>query len=157
MSRIIASEFVGHQPPGFSPLVFDETAEKPFGRALIAMALYENIKGIAVLIDRAPEILSLAMNRDKDFFDVPGIAQASLLFFELACVGRPKLPAPLSNGFIGDGDASFSQEFFDFTKAEAESMVEPHGVADNFRGKTMTLIAGCWLFHAAQSAKCELN
>jgi hypothetical protein len=36
-------------------------------------------------------------------------------------------------------------------------MVEPHGVADNFRGKPVTLVAGCWLFHAAQSAKPELN
>jgi hypothetical protein len=63
----------------------------------------------------------------------------------------------LPNGFIGDGDASFSQEFFDFTKAEAESMVEPDGVTDNFRGKPVTLVAGSWLFHAAQSAKPELN
>jgi hypothetical protein len=26
-------------------------------------------------------------------------------------------------------------------------MVEPDGVADNFRRKTVTLVAGCWLFH----------
>ena len=36
-------------------------------------------------------------------------------------------------------------------------MVEPHGVTDNFRGKPVTLVAGCWLFHVAQSAKPELN
>jgi hypothetical protein len=30
-------------------------------------------------------------------------------------------------------------------------------VTDNVRGKAMTLVAGCWLFHAAQSAKRELN
>jgi hypothetical protein len=36
-------------------------------------------------------------------------------------------------------------------------MVEPHGVADNFRGKTVTLVAGGFGFHAAQSAKPELN
>ena len=36
-------------------------------------------------------------------------------------------------------------------------MVEPHGVTDNFRGKTVTLVAGRLLFHAAQSAKPELN
>jgi hypothetical protein len=32
-------------------------------------------------------------------------------------------------------------------------MVEPHGMTDNFRGKAMTLVTGCWLVHAAQSAK----
>jgi hypothetical protein len=36
-------------------------------------------------------------------------------------------------------------------------MVQPDGVTDDFRGKTMTLVAGCWLFHAAQSAKSQLN
>jgi hypothetical protein len=38
-----------------------------------------------------------------------------------------------------------------------ESMGEPHGVADNFGGKVLALIAGCSLVHAAQSAKPELN
>ena len=50
-----------------------------------------------------------------------------------------------------------SQYFFDLTKAETESMVEPHGVANNFRGEPVTLVAGGWLVHAAQSAKPELN
>jgi len=36
-------------------------------------------------------------------------------------------------------------------------MVEPNRMTDNFRGKAMTLVAGRWLFHAAQSAKPELN
>jgi len=36
-------------------------------------------------------------------------------------------------------------------------MVEPHGVTDDFGRKTMALVAGCWLFHAAQPAKRELN
>jgi hypothetical protein len=27
----------------------------------------------------------------------------------------------------------------------------------DYTGKTVTSVAGCWLFHAAQSAKPELN
>jgi hypothetical protein len=80
-----------------------------------------------------------------------------LPFFEFSSIVRPKLLTPLPNRFIRDGDPTFGEEFFDFTKAEAEPMVEPNGMTDNFRGETMTLIAGCWLFHAAQSAKPELN
>jgi len=34
-----------------------------------------------------------------------------------------------------------------------EPMIEPDSVTDNFRGKTVTLVAGRWLFHAAQSVK----
>jgi hypothetical protein len=36
-------------------------------------------------------------------------------------------------------------------------MVQPDGVTDNVRGKPVTVVAGCWLFHAAQHAKPELN
>jgi len=36
-------------------------------------------------------------------------------------------------------------------------MGAPHGVANHFRGKPVTLVAGWWLVHAAQSAKPELN
>jgi hypothetical protein len=63
----------------------------------------------------------------------------------------------LPNGFIGDGEASFGEQFFHFTETEAEPMVEPDGVTDNFRGKAMTLVAGLMNFHAPQSAKPELN
>ncbi len=73
MSRIITSEFVGHQPPRFSPLAFDETAEKPFGRTLIATVLHENINAIAVLIDGTPQIVPFPLDGHKDFVDVPGI------------------------------------------------------------------------------------
>jgi hypothetical protein len=80
-----------------------------------------------------------------------------LLFLELACVSRPKLLTPLANGFVGHGDSTFGEEFFDFTETEAEAVIQPHGVTDDLRGEPMTLVAGCWLVHAAQSAKPELN
>jgi hypothetical protein len=83
-----------------------------------------------------------------------GMTRRSDKFF---CIVRPKLLTPLSNRFIGHGDASFGEEFFDFTEAQTEPMVEPHRMTNNFRGKPVTLVAGCWLFHAAQSAKPELN
>ncbi len=74
MSGTIASEFVGHQPPGFSALAFDEPAEKAFGRRLVAATLEENINDIAILIDRPIQIVSLSLHGDKDFVDMPRIA-----------------------------------------------------------------------------------
>jgi hypothetical protein len=66
-----------------------------------------------------------------------------LALFGFASIIRSKFLTPLTNGFIGHGDALFSEEFFDFTEAQTEPMVEPHGVTDNFRGKPVTLVAGC--------------
>jgi hypothetical protein len=149
MSGAIASEFVGDQPPGFTALAFDQATKKPFSRTLIAAVLHQNINDIAVLIHSAPEVVALSLNRNKDFVDMPGVAETSLSLFEFSGIVRAKLLAPLTNGFIGDRDATFGKQFFDLSEAEAEPMVEPHGVTDNFGGKAMTLVAGCWLFHAA--------
>jgi hypothetical protein len=111
------------------------------------MALYENINGSAVLVYSTPQILSFPLNGNKHFVDVPDIAQAALSFFKLTRIGRSKLLTPLTNGFIRDGDTTFRESFFNFAEAKAEPMGEPDGVADNFRRKTVTLVAGRWLFH----------
>ena len=55
MSRAIASEFVGNQPPRLTALAFQQATEEAFGRTLIATALYEKIKHIAILIDGTPQ------------------------------------------------------------------------------------------------------
>ncbi len=80
-----------------------------------------------------------------------------MTFFEFLGIDWAKLPAPLSDGFMGDRNATFRQQFFDFKKTETKTMIQPDGVTDDFRGKTMTLVAGCLNFHAAQSAKSQLN
>ena len=74
MSRIIASEFVGDQPPWFAALTFDQATEKPFSCPLVAAPLYQDINHIAVLIDGTPQILPLPLNRNKHFVDVPRVA-----------------------------------------------------------------------------------
>jgi len=74
MSRIIASKFAGDQPPWSLTLTVEQAAEQPFSRPLIAAALHEDSNAIAVLIAGASAILSLALNRAKDFVDRPGVA-----------------------------------------------------------------------------------
>jgi hypothetical protein len=49
-----------------------------------------------------------------------------------------------------------TESFFNFAEAMAESMVEPHRMTDNFTGEKVTLVAGSFVFHAAQSVKPEL-
>jgi hypothetical protein len=50
----------------------------------------------------------------------------------------------LHDWLIGHDDSAFKQELFDIAKAQAEPKVQPHGVANDFRGKTMVLIAVGW-------------
>lgn len=119
--------------------------------------LHQHINDIAVLIDRPIQIVSLSLNGHKDFVDVPHITQPLLALCEFSSLVRPKLLTPLANGFIGHRDSTFSQEFFHFTEAETESMIQPYSVTNNFRGKSVASVAGLGSFHAAQSATSELN
>ena len=121
------------------------------------MTLHENINGIAVLVHGTPQIMSFPLDGHKHFIQMPRITKTTLSLLQFPRIGRPKLLAPLANGFIGDSDASFGEEFFHFAETEAEPMVQPDGMADNFGRKTVTLVAGCLNFHAAQSAKSQLN
>ena len=62
-------------------------------------------------------------------------------------IGRFKLPTPLTNGFMGDGEASFGKKFFHLKKTEAEPMVQPDGLVEKFcrEMETVTVIDGYWL------------
>jgi hypothetical protein len=73
MSGIIASEFVGHQPPGFTPLAFEQAAKEAFSRMLIATALHQNVKDIPVLIDGPPQVVLFSLNSDEHFINMPGV------------------------------------------------------------------------------------
>jgi len=121
------------------------------------MALYENIKGLAVVVHGPPPIGPFPLDGHKDFVDMPGIPQPPLSFFKCTRLGRPKLLTPLADRFIRNGDTTFGQQLFDLTEAQREAVVQPDGMADDLRGKTVTLVAGNLVFHAAQSAKPELN
>jgi hypothetical protein len=72
-------------------------------------------------------------------------------------IARPKFLTPLANGFIRHRDSTFREECFDFTDAQTQSMIEPDGVADDFREKAMALAVGCFGCQTAQSAKWEFN
>ena len=157
MCGVVTFEFVRHEPARFTTLTFDQAAKEAFSRLLVAPALHQDINGVPILIHRPPQILLFPLDGDHDFIQELGIPQTTLSFLEFAGVGCPKFPAPLPDGFIGDGVAAFGQEFFNFAEAQAEAMIQPHGVTDNFGRKTMALVAGGFGFHAAQSAYPKLN
>jgi hypothetical protein len=157
MCGVITAEFVGDEPAGFPTLAFNQAAEEPDRRVLVAAALHQNIDRIAILIDRAPQIVLCALNGDNRFIEVSGIAQAALALFQFPRIRGAKLQAPLSNGFVGHDDAAFGEQFFHFTKAQAEAMIQPDGVTDDCGRKTMALVADCFGSHTSQSAKNQLT
>jgi hypothetical protein len=97
--------------------------------------LQQNINNITILIDGTPKILLLAVDSDEEFVQIPSITEASLFPFKTSGIVGSEFPAPLADGFIRNNDSAFGQKIFNITEAQTEAMIDPCGVADDFRRK----------------------
>src|ERR1700686_4800426 len=83
------------------------------------------------------EILLLAVDSNEDFVQVPNIAKAALTPLQFSGIVRTELPTPDSNRFIRDDDSPFGEKILDISEAQAETMVNPDGITDDFWRETM--------------------
>ena len=58
----VASQLVGDQPTGLTPLTLQQFADKAFGSPAVATRLDEDVDGVAILIDGTPEIVPLSLD-----------------------------------------------------------------------------------------------
>ena len=62
-----------------------------------------------------------------------------------SCIGgvrSAEFLTPLSDRFVGNFDTALGQKIFDIAQAQREAIVEPHGIADDLRGKSISSIVG---------------
>ena len=126
-------------------------------RAPVPAGLDEDVDQITVLIHRAPEILALSVDRDEDFVQKPRVSASTLAALQPPGVGRAELLAPLPNGFVRHDDAAFGQQILDIPEAQALSVIQPDGVADDVGRKAMPQVAGSTRCHPAIVPRGELT
>jgi hypothetical protein len=137
----VAPQLIGYQAPRFTSLVFQQPTKEAFRCTLIATG--QNIDYVSILVNRAPDILSLALDSHEEFVQVPSVTQAALSSLECPGVLGAELLTPLSDGLVGDYDPGLRQKVFNISEAQAESVIEPDGMADNIRRKSVSLIGWC--------------
>ncbi len=137
MRRTIASQLVGHETGRFQSLTLEECPKESTRRTPVPPGLHQDIDQVTILIHRAPQILALTMDPHEHFVQEPRISESTLTSFQPPSVVGTELSAPLSNGLVRHDDASFGQEILDISEAQAVSVVDPHGVTDDVRRKTM--------------------
>ena len=54
--------------------------------------------------------------------------------------GGTEFHAPLAHSFVTDGYAALGQQLFDIAQAEAETMIEPHGIRDDLGRESVAMI-----------------
>ena len=73
MRWAVAPQPIGYQPPGFASLAFQKPTKEAFRCTLIATGLDKDIDYVPVLVNRAPEILSLTPDGHEKFVQMPSI------------------------------------------------------------------------------------
>jgi hypothetical protein len=69
---------------------------------VIPVRLNEKIKYSTVLIHGPPQIVTFLLDRDKDFVEMSGIAEAALAIPQHFGNRRTKFQTPLPHGFVTD-------------------------------------------------------
>jgi len=143
----IAAKLIGDESPWLGALTLQQGTQEGFCCAPVATGLKENIDHVAVLVDCTPKIVPATTDAYEQFVQVPGVTKTPLATFQVSGVLWPKLEAPLADGFVGDRDSPLGQEIFDIAEAQTEAVVEPHGVADDRRRESVSVICGHWAVH----------
>ena len=157
MGDAVATQLVGYETTRFLSLTLQEFPKESPRRPPVPTGLDKEVDQVTVLIHRAPEILALTVNRDEDFVQKPRIAESALSALQPPGVVGAELPAPLPNGFVRHDEASLGKEILDIPEAQAVSVVQPDGVADDYRRKAMPKVARSASVHPGIVPRGELT
>jgi hypothetical protein len=136
-------------------LLAQETLQQALGSLGVASALDDLIENIAVLINRPPQPVFLARDRDHDFVEMPDIATVWSLALEAASVRGSELQRPPADRLIRHDDAPLEQHLLDRAQAQRKPEIQPDRMGDDLRRKAMAFVADR-LAHAGSSTSLDL-
>ena len=92
----------------FCPIVLVLACLKDYGRENVPMCSWRTPK-LAGLIDGSPQMEALTLDGDKDFIEVPYVAESSLFPMQSSAVGRSEFLTPIPNSLVRNNVASLSK------------------------------------------------
>jgi len=131
---------------------FQQPAKEPFGRFGVPSWLNENIEHDAALVHGTPKIVLHAFDPDEHLIKVPLVAEPRTTAAQVVAEALTKFLASAPNGLIGDDDAPLGQQKFNISKAEAEYVIQPDGMGDEFGWKPMAIVRVGWALHPVSLA-----
>jgi hypothetical protein len=142
LGRAIAFElFCDNHPPDVRAS-FEPLAEERLRRGIVPPTLHKHVEDVAVLIQRAPEVIPSAMHREQHFIEVPLLSRCGAVVPHLMDIRLPKCPAPCTDRFIRHDDVTGEEELFHMMAiTEAELALEPDTTADHLGQELVVLVA----------------
>jgi hypothetical protein len=140
-SRAIALHLIRHEHARYIPQALEHLANKFLGGLRVAAALHQHVKAVILLVDSAPPVMPLPVNRQKPLVKVLRVPWVGASTLQLIRVVLPTLPTPLAHGFMGDVDPAFAPQCLHVTVAQGDAGVAPDSMADNRAGKAVIFVA----------------
>jgi hypothetical protein len=117
LSSPVALQLIGDDEARDVGQAFEQLTEELLRGALIPAALHKDIQHMAFLIDRPPQIMALALDRQKHLIHVLLVAWPGTTATELRSILLPEFAILLADRLIGYDDSAFKQELFDIPEA----------------------------------------
>src|SRR2546426_9137085 len=84
-----------------------ELAKELLGGSLVPTALDQDIQDVALLIDRPPQIVMFALDRQKYFIHLPLVTRPGPAATELSSIRLAEFATPFANRFVSHTHATF--------------------------------------------------
>jgi nicotinamidase-related amidase len=111
-----------------------------------------DVEYISVLVDRAPKIVLLAADADKDLVHVPPVARLRPAPLQHLGEDPAEARAPLADALVADHDPTLGQDQLNITQAQTEAMKEPQGMLDDLGREAEATI---WFETSSCRAACH--
>ena len=150
----ITAQLVRDDDTGFTEPV-DQPCQKTSCSIGVALWLNENIKDVAVRVDRPPEPVFSAVDWDDDLIQVPFVARGRSVAPDAIGKVAAKAVHPFSDRFPADHHTPIGEKILDIRRAEREAMVDPDGICNDFTRETVAFQArhGGWYIHTQRLTK----
>ncbi len=107
--------------------------------SFFAAALDEEIQHLTLVVDRPPEPVFTAADRNHHFIEVPMIARSRPRTADIRRNRRPELQEPPPDRLVGCVNTSLGEQFLEIPKGQCEPGREPDRVADDFWREAVAL------------------
>jgi hypothetical protein len=136
----VGAQLVGRHPRRREALFAEQLAHQLGGRRPVATALDQDLEDLALVVDGTPQIHLLARDPDDHFVEMPAIARSRTAASQAPSNRRSEFEYPTASAFVGEVEATLDKQLLDIAIAQGEAKVQPHGVLDDDRRKTMPAI-----------------
>lgn len=137
----IAVQFVCNDDPWLAELR-DQPRHEALGSFGISTRLHENIKRIAVGIDRPLEPVLHPIDRDHNLVQMPFVIWSGTIPPDAGSKMRVKPVDPETDRFTAHYHATLGKQILDIRSAQRTPMARPDSVGDNLAWKTKALKRG---------------